>query len=109
MPDTDALLVRVIGDALRDYHGYEPGDDEHVGEAEHIADCLVDWQPDHFVNFDVDGWFVEHSMACRLAGTIGTCDYNAAIREIADEPDAEQFGRWRITDIDEGLPSLERA
>jgi hypothetical protein len=67
-------------------------------------------EPDHYVTFDEDGWFIEHSVACRAAGTLGTCDYNKAIRMVADEPDPDDFGRWRITDIDsEGLPSLERA
>lgn len=69
---------------------------------------------DHFVTFDRDGWFVEHSIACRRAGTLGTCAYNVAIREVAidfdSEGDPQQLGRWRITNIDsEGIPSLERA
>lgn len=64
----------------------------------------------HYVTFDEDGWFIEHSVACRQAGTLGTCDFNRAIREIADEPDLDLFGRHRITEVDsEGLPSLERA
>jgi hypothetical protein len=67
-------------------------------------------EPDHYVTFDEDGWFIEHSVACRVAGTLGTCDYNKAIRMVADEPDPDDFGRWRITELDsEGLPSLERA
>jgi len=66
-------------------------------------------EPDHYVNFDEDGWFIEHSIPCRVAGTIGTCEYNTAIREVYDEPDPDDFGRWRIVDIDEeGCPSLER-
>lgn len=67
-------------------------------------------QPDHFITFDSDGWFVEHSIACRVAGTIGTCDYNGAARELDDEFDAELIGRWRMVSIDsEGLPEVERA
>ena len=69
---------------------------------------VVPDQPEHFVTFDDDGgWFVEHSLECRLSGTIGTCDYNTAIRNCDETPEA---GRWRITSIDEeGLPSLEVA
>lgn len=78
-----------------------------------IADAglvIIEDEPDHYVTFDEDGWLIEHSVACRVAGTIGTCAYNATIREIADEPWPDQFGRWRITEIDsEGLPSLTRA
>lgn len=80
--------------------------------AEDVVDALREAEPDHFVTFADDGWFIEHSMGCRIDGTIGTCGYNHAVREIADdyayEPD--DWGRWWITDIDEeGLPSLERA
>lgn len=75
---------------------------------------IVPDEDDHYVTFDASGWFVEHSIACRQAGTLGTCAYNAAIREIAidfdAEGDPEQPGRWKITNIDsEGLPLLERA
>lgn len=70
-------------------------------------------QPDHFVTFDENGWFIEHSIACRVAGTIATCEYKVALREIAAfdaVPDPADMGRWRISNIDsEGLPSLERA
>src|SRR4051794_5532242 len=69
-------------------------------------------EPDHYVNFDMAGWFIVHSVACRVAGTLGTCEYNGAIRKIAEDfdpdDDPDQLGLWRITEIDsEGLPSLE--
>lgn len=75
---------------------------------------IIPDEPHHYVTFDQGGWFIEHSVACRVAGTIGTCNFNAAIREIAEDfdpdEDPDQLGRWRITWIDgEGLPSLERA
>lgn len=67
---------------------------------------------DHFVNFDETGWFVEHSFACRVAGTLGTCKWGQAIRNIVDDEwefDLDQHGRWRIIEVDsEGCPSLER-
>lgn len=62
-------------------------------------------QPDHFLNVDGDGWFIEHSIACRVAGTIGTCDVNQAVRRVADDL---EHGRWKVTEISEGLPTLER-
>lgn len=72
---------------------------------------IVEDEPDHFVTFDEQGWFIEHSLDCRITGTIGTCTYNAAIREVYDEaPHPDDMGRWRITAVDdEGVPSLERA
>lgn len=75
---------------------------------------IITDEPNHYVTFDYDGWFVEHSIACRVAGTIGTCEFNQAVRKIADNfdpmDDEDLLGRWQITDIDsEGLPSLQRA
>lgn len=89
----------------------------HLGR-EVIADLaeagfvVIPDQPDHYVTFDQGGWFITHSVACRVAGTLGTCAYNAAIRKVAEafdpDDDADQLGTWKITDIDsEGLPSLE--
>lgn len=74
---------------------------------------VVEDEPHHYVTFDEYGWFIEHSVACRIAGTIGTCTYNEAVRGVVEDfdpnEDPDQLGRWRITDIDdEGLPSLER-
>jgi hypothetical protein len=71
---------------------------------------IVEDDPDHFVTFEADGWFIEHTLSCHLAGTLGTCIYNTVIREVYDgPPDPADFGRWRITEIDEeGMPSLER-
>lgn len=57
-----------------------------------------------------DTWFIEHSLDCRIAGTIGTCEFNHAIKDLTEEQYELTPGRWRITGIDEmGLPSLERA
>lgn len=66
---------------------------------------------DHFVTFDAEGWYIEHSLACRMSGEMKAgCRFQSAIRSIADLPDAERMGYWRITAIDAmGLPSLERA
>lgn len=43
-------LASLVGDALREYHGYEPGDDTHEGEVELIvavlgkhADLVDEW------------------------------------------------------------------
>lgn len=65
---------------------------------------------DHYVTFDEDGWFIEHSLTCRMAGEMAKgCRYQKAVNEIADPDDADLWGRWRITDVDDmGLPSLER-
>lgn len=57
---------------------------------------LVPWVNDHFVTFNEDGWFIEHSFDCRLAGTIGTCKHNQAILNYGD---TEQLphGRWLLS------------
>lgn len=68
---------------------------------------------DHFVIFAEDGWTVEHSVDCRLAGDVTTgCAYWVALKYagVTDAVDPEMLGRWRIDGIDsEGLPSLSRA
>lgn len=68
-------------------------------------------EPKHFVTFNEKGWFIEHSIACRLAGTLGTCEFNQAIVEIAEDMTTpDEYGRWWIIEVDEeGLPLLEAA
>lgn len=115
MPESDAQLAGAVHDAwvAASSLAFSTGETMVARLIEKLAEqgyVIVRDEPDHFVTFDEDGWFIEHSVACRVAGTIGTCAYNQAIREIADEPDPGQMGRWRITEVDsEGLPSLERA
>lgn len=43
---------------------------------------------DHYVTFTPENssWFVEHPVACRLVGTLGTCEYNARAQRHADNP-----------------------
>ena len=74
---------------------------------------IVKNDPEHYVCFTEDTWFIEHSLDCRVAGTIGICMFNHAILDLADElpaPPENLLGRWRITGIDEdGRPNLERS
>jgi len=71
---------------------------------------IVKDDPEHYVNLTGDTWFIEHALDCRIAGTIGTCQYNRAIMDLPREViDDWGCGRYRITGIDEeGLPSLVR-
>ena len=68
-------------------------------------------EPDHFVTFGKESWFIEHSMGCRMAGTLGTCDYNEAADLLANDNDWSPAGRWRFVSLhgDNGFPELERA
>lgn len=74
---------------------------------------IVKNDPDHYICFTEDTWFIEHSLDCRIAGTIGTCKYNHAILDITSQqamPDPRQLGRWRIISVtDEGFPILDPA
>lgn len=71
---------------------------------------IVKNDPNHYVCFTEDTWFIEHSLDCRIAGTIGTCEFNRSIKDLGEEQYELSPGRWLITGIDEmGLPSLERA
>lgn len=51
------------------------------------------------MTFDDDGWFIEHSYVCRLMGTMGSCDYNTAIRRL---PEHELAGRFMIAFDNDG-------
>lgn len=68
-------------------------------------------EPDHYVTFTTTGWFIEHSLNCRMGGKMGECPYHASIDEVADDMTGmgdHGLGRWKITGIDlEGLPHLE--
>jgi hypothetical protein len=68
---------------------------------------------DHHVIFGDDGWTVEHSVECRLSGSMtGNCAYWTALKHhpVTDWPDPDMAGRWRIDSIDsEGAPMLVRA
>ena len=74
---------------------------------------IVRNDPEHYVCFTEDTWFIEHSLDCRIRGAIGTCQFNHAIKDLAAElpaPPDDLLGRWRITGINSGgIPSLERA
>jgi hypothetical protein len=65
---------------------------------------------DHHVTFTDDGWVIEHSVTCRLAGTMADCENNQAVRLLAEEVGLARTGRWLITGINsEGFPRLVRA
>ncbi len=52
---------------------------------------------EHYVTYSEDGWVVEHSLDCRLAGTLGTCNFNEAAGEMGPNLDDEfQLGRYRM-------------
>lgn len=65
---------------------------------------------DHHVTFTASGWFVEHSVECRLSGHMPDCRYHAAVALVAEDGyEPAMAGRWRITSIGTaGLPGLER-
>lgn len=101
-----------------DVEVYEPVANADTAEqAGAIADALngaergprmvsIPDEPNHYVTFDDSGWFIEHSVACRRAGTLGDCDYHRAIQEYVSDgdPSTEDMGRWRIdigSDADE--------
>lgn len=64
---------------------------------------------DHFVTFAEDGWFIEHSSACRLAGAIATCPLHKRIARMALRGPEPGMGRWRITEHGDGPLGFDRA
>ena len=68
-------------------------------------------QPDHWVTFAETGWFVEHSLDCRMGGDMINCPYHASIERWAAEfqRPADNGKRYCIVRIDErGFPVLHR-
>ena len=70
-------------------------------------------QPDHWVTFAETGWFVEHSLDCRLSGHMAECPYHAAIEKwVAGRmyrPDNDNGRRYCIVSVEEdGFPVLHR-
>lgn len=67
-------------------------------------------QPDHRVNIDDDGWFIEHSIACRVAGTMHTCPATLGIIDMQNDMVYLPVGRFLITGYETvtGWPTLER-
>ncbi len=63
---------------------------------------------EHFVTFNETGWFIEHSLRCRVSGRMAAgCSWQAAVELVAGDGD---HGRWLIDSIDsEGLPALTLA
>lgn len=70
-------------------------------------------QPFHVAVFTPQGWALEHSMSCRLAGTMTTCEYDQAMHNF--DPDGHELeelsvaanGRWCVTNVIDGRPVLE--
>lgn len=69
--------------------------------------------PYHVAVFDDVGWALEHSMECRLSGTMTKCIYNSALDRYCRSVDDPQFlieqGRWVLTGINDnglGFPTM---
>jgi hypothetical protein len=102
-----------VADAL--VHAFQVLED--TGSWRVTADSLIDGvetrgyrivrdDPNHYVNLtEDDRWFIEHSLDCRINGTIGTCKFNRAIMDLPEE--LRIPGRYRILGIVHGIPTLE--
>lgn len=115
--ERDARTADAVARAVRGYKveqwlagSTKKADMVSLSELQAEGYAVIPDESDHYVTFAADGWFIEHSVACRIAGTIGTCDFNQAIRDAyGAPPPPEDFGRWCITGIDdEGMPNLRR-
>lgn len=92
-----------------------------VHRLEHDGFCLLKMrdhgrpeivvEDDHWVTFNPDRWFIEHSLACRINGGVGSCPYHTAIETWIEAsmyiPAKDNGVRYRIAEIDEnGFPVL---
>jgi hypothetical protein len=93
-----ADTVAVIDRKLRDWFTIPPMMSEPLADGLVLA--LEEDQPDHYLTITPDDrWFIEHSMGCRLAGTLGSCQWNefAANLEVRELPAA----RYLIIEAEE--------
>lgn len=60
-------------------------------------------EPDHFVVLRHDTWAVEHALQCRLDNTLATCAYTAAVGETLARADGIRLGRYRLSEITDGV------
>lgn len=88
-------------------------DDERASEA-YIAHALAELKllsPHHYVIFDRERWTMEHSLACRMGGTMAACTVHKLVSEWFEGGwPTPSGGRWRITDWtgeDRDRPVLE--
>lgn len=55
----------------------------------------------HYVTFSEDGWAIEHSGACRNAGSMLNCPLDIEVRQFR-EPPLTGLGRYRIVTSEGG-------
>lgn len=104
-------------DALRQLRreGYSVVDRREVDALRHENAALrsVINTPHHVAVFDEHGWALEHSLDCRLAKTMTTCNFNGAMERFGatiDDPSdlIERGPRWVLIGVDaNGMPSLQ--
>lgn len=68
----------------------------------------------HFVTMEEQGWFIEHSLQCRMDGEmVRGCAWQHAMEKLFEDHPVYHVlhnGRWLITDIDtDGYPKVEIA
>ncbi len=61
---------------------------------------------DHRVTFTNEGWAIEHSVSCRLGGSMINCRYHAAIATSVGKYGLGPPGTWVIMDVDTDPPAL---
>jgi hypothetical protein len=78
-----------VRDVIADAITYHPGNRAGTPDARHpvslvLADGIIAalraHQPNHVLHFGVEGWTLQHSMACRLEGRLLDCRDDAGVR-----------------------------
>lgn len=68
---------------------------------------VVKDDPHHVVELTPAGWTLQHSLSCRLSGSLFDCPMNVAVRNVMRAVDGPAtFGRFIATVDDDGLLNL---
>jgi len=71
--------------------------------AEEIAAAILASQPHHLIEIRPDGWTIQHSMDCRIAGQLFDCPFTRAALRLDGPPAAP--GRY-VVHLDEATRDL---
>lgn len=89
--------VSVVSHKLIDFFSLPPGVTDTLADS--IILALENAAPHHIAHIDEDGWTLEHSMKCRLAGELGSCHWNEWLRGFDEVRSLEGWvGDWAIID-----------
>lgn len=76
MSALEAVVAERLRKHMQTFGALTMEDEEFLsGACDEVVEGIAEMQPDHLINFDEDGWTIQHSMRCRVEGTLFDCPY----------------------------------